>query len=134
MLRSDFSEKGEHLRPGRRADREHRDDSRSNHFYRTGLPYTLVLSPAALAGYGSRFEEPRGSHRTPVNHSLDAQLQKEFQLFGSLSATVIGQVLNVLDKERPTTYFTNVASPTTVNTPSAFTRPRSYQVGFRLDF
>jgi hypothetical protein len=105
-----------------------------NYFYRTGLPYTLVLSPAPLAGYGSRFEEPRGSHRTPVNHSLDAQLQKEFQLFGNLSATVIGQVLNALDKERPTTYFTNVASPTTVNTPSAYSRPRSYQVGFRLDF
>jgi outer membrane receptor protein involved in Fe transport len=104
-----------------------------NYFYRTGLPYTVV-DQDAFDNIGGLFTEPRGSHRTPVLHSLDASLEKEIRLFRDLSATVIGQVRNVLNDEVPLTFFNNVASPATLNTPATYTLPRNYQIGFRLDF
>jgi hypothetical protein len=104
-----------------------------NYFYRTGLPYTVV-GPDAFGNTGGIFQEPRGSHRTPVQHTLDASLDKEFGLFRDLSVTVIGQVRNVLGTERPATFFSNILSPATLNTPASYTLPRSYQIGFRVDF
>jgi outer membrane receptor protein involved in Fe transport len=103
-----------------------------NYFYRTGLPYTVVDQDS----FGSLqlFTEPRGSHRTPVLHSLDVSLEKEIRIFRELSATVIGQVRNVLNDEVPLTFFNSVTSPTTLNTPATYTLPRNYQIGFRLDF
>ena len=102
-----------------------------NYFYRTGLPYTVTL-PSPFGG--TIFQERRGSHRTPVLHTLDASLEKEFALFRDLSVSVIGQVRNVLDDEVPLTYFGNAASTATVNTPASYSLPRSYQIGFRIDF
>ncbi|HZI67205.1 MAG TPA: TonB-dependent receptor [Thermoanaerobaculia bacterium] len=102
-----------------------------NYFYRTGLPYT-VTRPSPFGG--TIFQERRGSHRTPVLHVLDASLEKQFPLFRDLSASVIGQVRNVLNDEVPLTYFTNAASTATVNTPASYSLPRSYQIGFRIDF
>jgi hypothetical protein len=104
-----------------------------NYFYRTGLPYTVTGRDVfgSAAGF---FVEPRGSRRTPVLHTLDASLDKEFNLFDDLSMTVIGQVRNVLGDERPLTYFSSVNSPATLHTPATYTLPRSYQIGFRLDF
>jgi outer membrane receptor protein involved in Fe transport len=104
-----------------------------NYFYRTGLPYTFV-GPDHHGSSSGLYAEPRGSHRTPVQHTLDASLDKEFRLFRDLSMTVIGQVRNVLDTERPASYFTNISSPSTLNTPASYTLPRSYQIGFRIDF
>lgn len=69
-----------------------------------------------------------------MQHTLDASLDKEFRLFRDLSMTVIGQVRNVLDTERPASFFTNISSPSTLNTPASYTLPRSYQIGFRIDF
>ncbi|HVE66172.1 MAG TPA: TonB-dependent receptor, partial [Thermoanaerobaculia bacterium] len=103
----------------------------ANYFFRTGLPYTVTL-PSQFGG--TVFQEPRGSSRTEDLHQLDMGLEKQFDLFGSLSVSVIGQVRNVLDREAATTYFTNAASPGTVRTPSAYQQPRNYQVGFRIDF
>lgn len=105
-----------------------------NYFYRTGLPYTLIEDPAPNAGYGEEFLEPRGSHRTPVLNTLDASLEKELRVFREISVTVIGQVRNVLGDEVPLTFFTNINSPATLNTPNTYTLPRNYQIGFRLDF
>jgi len=104
-----------------------------NYFYRTGLPYTDV-DQDVFGNVGGYFTEPRGSHRTPVLNSLDVSLEKEIRIFRELSATVIGQVRNVLNNEVPLTFFNNVASPATLNTPATYTLPRNYQIGFRLDF
>ena len=104
-----------------------------NYFYRTGLPYT-VTGRDAFGTAGAFFVEPRGSRRTPVLHTLDASLDKEFNLFRDLSVTVIGQVRNVIGDERPLTYFSSIITPATLHTPSSYTLPRSYQIGFRVDF
>ena len=102
-----------------------------NYFYRTGLPYTVVRnSPFG----GTIFQEPRGTSRMDELHQLDMSLEKQFDLFATLSVSVIGQVRNVLNHEAGTTYFTNAASPATVGTPSAYQLPRNYQIGFRIDF
>lgn len=103
----------------------------ANYFFRTGLPYT-VTRPSTFGG--TIFQEPRGSSRTEDLHQLDMGLEKQFNLFGTLSVSAIGQVRNVLDHEAATTYFSNAASPATVRTPSAYQQPRNYQVGFRVDF
>jgi hypothetical protein len=104
-----------------------------NYFYRTGLPYTVTGRDAFNAATGF-FVEPRGSRRTPVLHTLDASLDKEFNLFRDLSVTVIGQVRNVLGDERPLTFGSSVLSQATLHRPLTYTLPRSYQIGFRLDF
>ncbi len=104
-----------------------------NYFYRTGLPYTFTQTDVFGTSGGS-FAEPRGSHRTPVLHTLDLSLEKVFPLFRDLSASIIGQVRNVLGDERPLTFFTNTASPGTLNTPASYQLPRNYQIGFRVDF
>ena len=102
-----------------------------NYFFRTGLPYTRQRSSPFG---GTEFVEPRGNSRTEDLHQLDVSLEKRFTLYRTLSVSVIGQVRNVLDYEAGTTYFTNVGSPATVGTPSAYQLPRNYQVGFRIDF
>ena len=104
-----------------------------NYFYRTGLPYTFVRADVFGTAGGS-FAEPRGSHRTPVLHTLDLSLEKQFPIFRDVTASVIGQVRNVLGDERPLTFFTNTASPGTLNTPASYQLPRNYQIGFRVDF
>jgi hypothetical protein len=104
-----------------------------NYFYRTGLPYTVTGRDffGSTTGF---FVEPRGSRRTPVLHTLDASLDKEFNFFRDLSVTVIGQVRNVLGDERPLTFGSSTLSPATLHQPLTYTLPRSYQIGFRLDF
>ncbi len=104
-----------------------------NYSYRSGLPYDQTQTDPQ--GFGTVFVEPRGSRRTPNLHVFDLSLEKKIALpFKNLSVSVIGTVLNVLDTEQATTFFSSLDSPATNNTPSAYQRPRNYELGFRIDF
>lgn len=108
-----------------------------NYTYRSGATYNVVTT--SPNGFGNVFVDPRGSNRTKILHNVDFELRKEIPLSfikSGFSATVIGTVLNATNSEQPTTYSTNgnAGANPAARTPTAYQRPRNYQVGFRMDF
>lgn len=111
-----------------------------NHVYwDSGVPYNITTT-GVNAGYGVEFLEPRGSRRLPHFYQWDAQLQKEFPI-GPVRFSVIGSVINVLNTEIATSRdgsvgTTDLGSPDNpqFNFNNAYQRPRSYEVGLRVDF
>jgi hypothetical protein len=109
-------------------------------YWDSGVPYN-VTRPAENAGYGLEFLEPRGSRRLPDFYRWDAQLQKDF-LIGPVRLGVIGAVFNILDTEIAIQRDGNVGAGGTVEEPTnprfnfatAWQRPRSYELGLRLQF
>jgi hypothetical protein len=109
-------------------------------YWDSGLAYN-VTRPATDAGYGVEFLEPRGSRRLPHFYRWDAQLQKDFPV-GPVRIGIIGAVFNILDTEIAIQRDGNVGDGGTVDDPTnprfnfatAWQRPRSYEVGFRLEF
>jgi hypothetical protein len=109
-------------------------------YWDSGLAYN-VTRPAADAGYGVEFLEPRGSRRLPDFYRWDAQLQKDFPI-GPVRIGMIGAVFNILETEIAIQRDGNVGDGGTVDDPTnprfnfatAWQRPRSYEVGLRLEF
>jgi hypothetical protein len=100
--------------------------------YRSGLPYNVTST--SPGGWGNIFVDPRGSNRATVKHNLDLELKKQFQVMGRLSVTPIVSVLNVFNDETPNAYGGTVASASTLRQVTGWDRPRSFQVGFRIDW
>jgi hypothetical protein len=109
-------------------------------YWDSGVAYN-VTRPAPDAPYGVEFLEPRGSRRLPDFYRWDAQLQKDF-VVGPVRLGLIGSVFNILDTEIPIQRDGNVGDGGTVDAPTndrfnfstAWQRPRSYEVGFRVEF
>ena len=109
-------------------------------YWDSGLAYN-VTRPAADAGYGVEFLEPRGSRRLPHFYRWDAQLQKDFPV-GPVRIGIIGAVFNILNTEIAIQRDGNVGDGGTIDDPTnprfnfatAWQRPRSYELGFRLEF
>lgn len=98
--------------------------------YRSGLAYSIWRYDPL---WGPVLSEPRGSRRTASFHTLDVQLEKSVRLpLGSgLSASLVASVLNLLDREAPLSYGTIAGRGD--GTPLTWQRPRSWQLGVRLD-
>ncbi|HEY3170220.1 MAG TPA: TonB-dependent receptor, partial [Thermoanaerobaculia bacterium] len=109
-------------------------------YWDSGLAYN-VTRPASNAGYGVEFLEPRGSRRLPDFYRWDAQLQKNIPI-GPVRIGLIAAVFNILDTEIEIRRDGNVGDEGTVDDPTnprfnfatAWQRPRSYELGFRLEF
>jgi hypothetical protein len=109
-------------------------------YWDSGIAYN-VTSPAPNAGYGLEFLEPRGSRRLPDFYRWDAQLQKDFPI-GPLRIGIIGAVFNILDTEIAIQRDGNVGDGGSIEEPTnprfnfatAWQRPRSYELGFRIEF
>lgn len=107
-------------------------------YWDSGVAYN-VTRPAA--SYGDEFLEPRGSRRLPDFYRWDAQLQKDFPI-GPLRVGIIGAVFNILDTEIAIQRDGNVGDGGTIDEPAnprfnfatAWQRPRSYELGFRIEF
>jgi hypothetical protein len=113
------------------------------------LPWDLLLG---LAGYwsselrwtpqrpfrgfgGSIYTEPRGSRKEDGLYGLDLQLSKGIRI-GRTRLQLIGTVYNSLDSEQPTSFCTNVTGcgDFELGDPLDWQRPRSYEIGLRVDF
>lgn len=109
-------------------------------YWDSGVAYN-VTRPAPDAGYGLEFLEPRGSRRLPDFYRWDAQLQKDFPI-GPVRVGLIGAVFNILDTEIAIQRDSNVGDGGTIEEPTnprfnfatAWQRPRSYELGFRIEF
>ena len=109
-------------------------------YWDSGIAYS-VTRPAPNAGYGLEFLEPRGSRRLPDYYRWDAQLQKDFPI-GPVRLGIIGAVFNILNTEIAIQRDGNVGDEGTVDEPTnprfnfatAWQRPRSYELGFRVEF
>ena len=107
-------------------------------YWDSGVAYN-VTRPAE--SYGVEFLEPRGSRRLPDFYRWDAQLQKDFPI-GPLRVGIIGAVFNILDTEIAIQRDSNVGDGGTIEEPAnprfnfatAWQRPRSYELGFRIEF
>jgi len=112
----------------------------TNIIWDSGTPYNVTSTSAPNSGYGTVFQEPRGSRRLDDFYQWDVQLQKDF-VFGPLRFGLIGSVFNVLDTEIELTRDGSVgagtlAAPTNArfNFPTSWQRPRRYEAGFRVEF
>lgn len=103
-----------------------------SYLYRSGFPYTTTEANAE--GYGTVFVEPRGSRRGPISQYIDLSLDKPFTLFKSFTVSVIGSVYNLTNNEYVTSIGSSLGSPSTLYKPLSYARPRSYELGFRLEF
>lgn len=83
---------------------------------------------------GNIFVDPRGSNRTTVKHNLDLEIKKQFQVMNRVSVTPIVSILNVFNDETPYTYGSTVESAATLRQVTAWDRPRSFQIGLRIDW
>jgi hypothetical protein len=109
-------------------------------YWDSGIAYN-VTRPAPNAGYGDEFLEPRGSRRLPDFYRWDAQLQKDFPI-GPVRIGIIGAVFNILDTEIVIQRDGDVGESGTIDEPTnprfnfatAWQRPRSYELGLRIEF
>jgi hypothetical protein len=100
--------------------------------YQSGTPYTVTaLSPD---NHGTINVEPRGADRTAVLNNLDVQFMKAISVGSRLSVTPIFTIFNVFSQEQPLTYGTSADDPLTLRQPLTWNRPRTYQIGVRVDW
>ncbi len=114
-------------------------DLSAGYTYRSGIPLTdgagnYNVTDTSPNGFGNVYVEPRGTSRMTVKHNLDLELKKQFQVMNRLSVTPIFSVLNVFNDETPSAYGITLASPSTLRQPTRWDLPRSYQIGFRIDW
>ena len=143
-----------------------KDRIKVNGFYRLPWDFTIggsfnwdsgvawtVTKPNAQ-GLGTEFLEPRGSRRFPHFHQLDLQVQKDFQI-GPVKAGLIASIINVMDKELPTSALGSIQNSAGANATSVdgklvtsdptkilntfgrytgFQRPRRFEAGIRFEF
>jgi hypothetical protein len=90
---------------------------------------------------GVRFEEPRGNRTANENYQIDIQISKGFAL-GAVRFELIGTVYNLLSSEQPVDVCGRVsgcADPegegiVSLGAPVDWQKPRSYELGFRVEF
>lgn len=102
--------------------------------YRSGFPYNVTYSDAS--GFGTIWVEPRGTSRGPIAHNFDLQLEKTFNIgfpTNAASISVIGSVFNVMSRENVTS-IGGTSTSATFRQPLSYSTPRSYELGFRIDF
>ncbi len=95
-------------------------------------PYEILKPPL----WGSVFLEPRGNRRAGRYHQLDLQLGKSFQI-GPTNFEMLAAVYNALDSECIWDVCRNVSGcggEYEVGDAIQWQQPRSYQLGFRVDF
>ena len=97
-------------------------------------PQFAAFCGAVSGPSGDVFLEPRGSRRGDDRYNLDLQVAKNFRLGNSKNVQAIVSVENVFSDEQPTRYQVNEFQSTAWGTPTRFTQPRRYQVGFRFEF
>jgi hypothetical protein len=85
--------------------------------------------------YGSQFEEPRGSRAAGSLHQLDLQLSKGFRL-GPTRLVVLGTVINATNSQNENEICGSVTGCGDYDFGEAieWQQPRSYEVGFRVEF
>ena len=101
--------------------------------YRSGFAYNDTRSDPYG---GTEFVLPRGTSRGPIAHNFDLQLEKTFNIgfpTNVSSVSVVGSVFNLLSRENVTSIGGTTTS-TTYKQPLSYSRPRSYELGFRIDF
>ncbi len=79
------------------------------------------------------FVTPRGGADGEDSYGLDLQLSKGFQV-GKVNLEAIVAVLNVFSTEIPAAFASDAMAATPLGTELAWTTPRRYEVGFRLEF
>lgn len=108
-----------------------------NGFWASAFVWQLVQSPASdpAIQYGVEFLEPRGSRNGDSSSALDLQLAKGFQL-GRMRLVAIGTVYNALSNEYAFTVCQDVIGCGRFATGeyTDWVRPRSYELGFRVEF
>jgi hypothetical protein len=77
--------------------------------------------------------EPPGSRQGTTEYGFDLQLSKAFQI-GEVRLEAVATVINALGTERETRWAEEELQATAVGTPVSWTRPRRYEVGFRVEF
>jgi hypothetical protein len=124
---------------------DRRNRLRINGYFLLPWESTLALETAWMSEFpwtlfsGSSFTEPRGSRRTGKVYWLNLQLSKAISL-GRTSFELIGTVNNVFDDEHVMavceweggcSFEEEEVEP---GEPIAFTQPRSYEFGVRIEF
>jgi hypothetical protein len=103
-------------------------------------PYTNSTDDPSIADW-IRFEEPRGNRTANDNSQIDFQFSKGFTL-GAVRLELIASVYNLLSSERPTGVCEHVSGCSNpeggglvlLGAPIEWQEPRSYELGFRLEF
>lgn len=104
-----------------------------NYTYRSGFAWAQFVSDP---GWGTFYQEPRGSRRGPVYHNLDLSLEKQIPLrFVSprLSVSVIGAAYNIFNTEAVQSYQGD-KNNASFGTATSWAQPLRYELGFRIDF
>ncbi len=83
---------------------------------------------------GPVFLESRGSRRGDDRYNLDLEVRKGFRFGGDKYLRLIASVENVFSDEQPILYQENEFQSVVWGTPTRFTQPRRYQLGFRFEF
>jgi hypothetical protein len=133
-----------------------------NYYWDDGTPWTVAqtASTTSVTGVtlvdGNYFIEPRGSRRLPHFTQTDMQVQKDFRI-GNSKLGLIFSVLNLLNAETITAVNGNPGSraiadssgklfidpnqvsganrlSATFSQPTAFQRPRRFEVGLRFEY
>jgi len=76
---------------------------------------------------------PPGAVEGATEYGFDLQVSKGFAI-REIHLEVVGTVINVLGTEREYEFASEELQATSVGTPVAWTRPRRYEVGFRIEF
>jgi len=135
-----------------------------NFFWGSGLSQNFTSSYRyyPVLDYGSYFIEPRGSRRNQSLYSLDVEARKDFKIGDRIDARVILSVNNVINNQGPTDrcysyqgvaigegftpeevtdaaegscgYWGTLDRPASWGFTDSWYNPRSYEVGFRLEF
>jgi hypothetical protein len=135
----------------------------ANYYWDDGTPYSVFQTASTTSAtgvvlpYGTYFIEPRGSRRLPNFSQLDLQVQKDFRI-SNMKLGIIGSVFNVFNDETAAAINGNAGSRAIVDPatgmllisgnqqtginriasgfgqPTAWQRPRRYEVGLRLEF
>lgn len=97
-------------------------------------PYTYEAREASDI-YGEVFLEPRGSREANSLYRLDLEARKAFRV-GPTSMQIIGSVLNALGDEQVLQVCDRIEGCGSVELGGAldYRQPRSYEVGFRVEF
>jgi hypothetical protein len=91
--------------------------------------------------FTERYEEPRGNRTASDNYQIDVQFSKGFTL-GAVRLELIASVLNLLSSEQPVEvceHISGCGNPegeglVPLGAPTEWQEPRSYELGFRVEF
>jgi hypothetical protein len=98
------------------------------------LPFVDIVDPTFW--YGFYYTEPRGSREAFNAYNLDLQLSKGFTIGNRVRLVAIGSVYNTFNTENGITVCNAVSGCGAYETgeATAWNLPRSYELGFRVEF